>query len=112
MSVIKITEEQKQRLLELYNTPTSELKSKDICPIVEEEMGFKIPYNLLGEFYQRAFNLDISKRKRKPEILQFEFEDGTTIQLDSKNSEEEKVEASPEKPETLDTWVRKEPVNF
>lgn len=89
MAVIKITEQQKQRLLELYNTPTSELKSRDIPAIIEQEMGFKVPYTLLNDFYQRGFGLDISNRKRKTEVVTFEFENGKSFQLNNAEPQEE-----------------------
>lgn len=95
MSVIKITEQQKQRLVELYNIPTSELKSKDIPLIIEQEMGFKVPYNFLNDFYQNGFGLDIAKRKRKTEAVTFEFENGKKFQLNNVEPQEDQIVSTP-----------------
>lgn len=95
MSVIKISQSQKERLLELYHKPTNEIKSKDIPAIIEQEMGFKVPYLLLNEFYNKGFNLDLSNRKRKSDVITFEFEGGETIKLTGE-SDTPKVEVQTE----------------
>ena len=109
MSVLKITEGQKQFLLDLYNKPTSEVKTTEFPKIIKEETGINIPYNLIGEFYQKAFNLDIKARKRKNSSLVFEI-DGKTITLNSID-EEEPVEVVVEEPVEYQPHV-KEPSKF
>jgi len=92
MSTFKITEVQKERLLELYNTPTNELTSKEIPDVIEKEMNIVIPYNVLRKFYLSAFELDIKNRKRKekPKVneIVFEFENGKVVKIALKNEEE------------------------
>lgn len=100
MSVLKITEEQKQFLLDLYNKPTSEVKTTEFPKVIKEEAGINIPYNLIGEFYQKAFNLDIKARKRKNSSLVFEI-DGKTITLNSIDDEE-----------PVEVVVEQEPVEY
>jgi hypothetical protein len=62
---MKITLEQKEQIIALFNTPSSQLSTEKMMEQIETEMGITVPKDLWSEFFESGFALTLRNRPRK-----------------------------------------------
>lgn len=62
---MKITIAQKEQIIALFNTPSSQLSTEVMMQQLETEMGIIVPKDLWSQFFDAGFGLNLRNRPRK-----------------------------------------------
>jgi hypothetical protein len=114
---MKITLAQKEQIVTLFNTPSSQLSTESMMGQIETDMGITVPRDLWSEFFESGFGLTLRNRPRKnvpvakeikpkkevKKVFTFEFEaaDGKVEEVTLVRGKKSEDVEEPQESETL-----------